>query len=118
MKNKTQPQLNRDLTATQPLGGSISAVSWQHLSRKLAASQPWHLTAVQPWLTVELRLQYVFHYVLDLSARPVQIVFAVRISPRPAPSGGVPPRLERGLPHVALKQIKTSLEPLEQDHES
>lgn len=45
----------------------MSAVTMPHLSREEAASQPWHLTAVQPWLTVELRSQAVLQYVLNLS---------------------------------------------------
>ena len=74
--NNTQPQLSRDPAATQPLAGSISAVSWQHLSRDHAASQPWHLTATQPWLTAELRSYLVFYLVLKPFIRLAHPVFA------------------------------------------
>jgi hypothetical protein len=67
MANSYWQHLSRYPTATQPLGGSISTVDWQHLNRDLTATQPWVLAASQPWLTAELRLQYVFHSVLNLS---------------------------------------------------
>jgi hypothetical protein len=55
--------------------GSISAVGYQQLSRDHTATQPWALAASQPWLTVELPLQYVLHPVLNLSGRFLQSVF-------------------------------------------
>lgn len=59
--------------------GSISAVSWQHLGRDHAATQPWVLAASQPWLTVELPLQYVIHSVLNLPVRFEQFVLCSRL---------------------------------------
>jgi hypothetical protein len=72
-------QLNRWTT-------SNSTVDWQQLSRELPATQPWSLPATQPWLTAELPLYTVYHYVLNLSVRFKQSVFAVRHSDRRAPS--------------------------------
>ena len=72
-------QLNRWTT-------SNSTVDWQQLSRELPAAQPWSLPATQPWLTAELPLYTVYHYVLNLSVRFKQSVFAVRHSHRRAPS--------------------------------
>ena len=103
MTSNSWQHLSRDLTATQPLGGSISAVTWQHLSRDLTATHPWHLTAVQPWLTVELRLQYVFQTVLNLSVRFCSS-FLQFVEQHVLHLVAAAPRLVSGLPLVVLEQ--------------
>ena len=98
--------LSRDHPLTQPLGAPVdSAVTTRSLSRQPTAEQP---SKVRFSGVIFQQGSNLFSTDLAGVSYSTDMQLVARRVPRSLESAGV---------HVLLKQVKTSLEPLEQDHE-